>query len=315
MIGKLLENGSLKFGEKGIGAKSCAGTGAALKLNRDYIDSLTIETRFVDSVEASTEFELFGETFSTPVMVAAMSGLGGIHPGGMVEIAKGAATAGAVMWLGIGDESELKEVIATGAKTIKIIKPYRDINLIYEKINQAEKNGAFAVGMDIDFFYGGEIGDSLLRPELMGPRTLDELKGFVKATKLPFIFKGVLSELDARKSLEAGAAAIVVSHHGGSVIDYAVPPLKILPRIAKVINQKIPIFIDTGIVRGTDVFKALALGADGVLVGKTVMLGLAAEGMNGVHKILSGTNEELRRVMSVTGSPDIQSIDPKVIWS
>jgi L-lactate dehydrogenase (FMN-dependent) and related alpha-hydroxy acid dehydrogenases len=232
----------------------------------------------------------------------------------MVEVAKGAAAAGAAMWVGIGDEAELKAIIATGAKTVKIIKPYRDINLIYEKINQAEKDAAFAVGMDIDFFFGGEIGDSLVRPELMGPKTSDQLKGFVKATKLPFIFKGVLSEQDAQKSLDAGAAAIVVSHHGGSVIDYAVPPLKILPRIAKVIDQKIPILIDTGIIRGTDVFKALALGASGVLVGRTVMAGLAAEGMEGVRKILSGTNEELRRVMSLTGSPDIQSIDPKVIW-
>ncbi|HBF38128.1 MAG TPA: alpha-hydroxy-acid oxidizing enzyme [Firmicutes bacterium] len=309
-----MENGNHKLAEKGIGGKSGAETGTALKLNREYIDSLMIETRVIDSVAASTEFKLFGETFATPVMVAALSGLGGIHPGGMVEVAKGAAAAGAAMWVGIGDEAELKAIIATGAKTVKIIKPYQDINLIYEKINQAEKNGAFAVGMDIDFFFGGEIGDSLVRPELMGPKTLEQLKSFVKATQLPFIFKGVLSEQDARKSLEAGAAAIVVSHHGGAVIDYAVPPLKILPRIAKVIDKKIPVFIDTGIIRGTDVFKALALGANGVLVGRTVMAGLAAEGMDGVRNILSGTNEELRRVMSLTGSPDIQSIDPEVIW-
>jgi 4-hydroxymandelate oxidase len=314
MIGKLLEDGKKKLAEKGIGAKSGAETGLALKLNREYLDSLMIETRVLDAVEASTEFKLFGESFATPVMVAALSGLGGVHPDGMVEVAKGAAAAGAVMWAGIGDETELKAIIATGAKTIKIVKPYRDLNLIYEKIKQAEKNGAFAVGMDIDFFFGGEIGDSLIRPELMGPRTLDEVKGFVKSTNLPFILKGILSEQDAKKSLEAGAAAIVVSHHGGSVLDYAVPPLKILPRIAKVIDKQIPVVIDTGIVRGTDVFKAMALGADGVLVGRTVMAGLAAEGMEGVRKIISGTNEELRRAMSLTGAPDIQSIDPEVIW-
>jgi isopentenyl diphosphate isomerase/L-lactate dehydrogenase-like FMN-dependent dehydrogenase len=168
--------------------------------------------------------------------------------------------------------------------------------------------------MDIDFVFGGEIEDSLVRPELMGPKTVDDIKGFVQATKLPFILKGVLSEQDAQKALEAGAAAIVVSHHGGSVLDYAIPPLKILPRIAKVIDRKIPIFIDGGITRGTDVFKALALGASGVLVGRTVMAGLASAGAEGVQKILAGTNEELRRVMSLTGSTDVENIDPELIW-
>jgi 4-hydroxymandelate oxidase len=148
----------------------------------------------------------------------------------------------------------------------------------------------------------------------MGPKSLEDLKSFIKATRLPFIFKGVLSEVDAQKALEAGAAAIVVSHHSGAIIDYAVPPLKVLPKIAKVINKKIPILVDSGIVRGTDVFKALALGADGVLVGRSVMAGLAWGGAEGVEKLLSGTNEELRRVMSLTGSKDIKSIDPSVIW-
>jgi 4-hydroxymandelate oxidase len=306
MIGKLLSEGNSKLG----GRKSGAETGSVLKMTRDYIDSLSIEMRVIDSAVASTEMKLFGETFSTPVMVAALSGLGN----GMVETAKGAGAAGSVMWAGIGDEAELKAMVETGAKVIKIIKPYRDRNLIFKKIAQAEEDGAFAVGMDIDFVFGGEIEDSLIRPELMGPKTFDDIKSFVKATKLPFILKGVLSEQDARKALEAGAAAIVVSHHGGSVLDYAVPPLKILPHIVNVIDRKIPVFVDCGIIRGTDVFKALALGASGVLVGRTVIAGLAASGAEGVQKILEGTNEELRRVMNLTGSPDIESIDSKLIW-
>ena len=168
--------------------------------------------------------------------------------------------------------------------------------------------------MDIIFSFGGEIEDSLVRPELMAPKTLAEIKSFVAATKLPFILKGILSDQDAKKALEAGAAAIVVSHHGGSVLDYAVPPLKILPRVAKTIGGRIPIFVDSGIIRGTDVFKALALGASGVLIGRTVMAGLASGGAEGVHKIISGTNEELRRAMNLTGSLDVRSVDPEVIW-
>jgi isopentenyl diphosphate isomerase/L-lactate dehydrogenase-like FMN-dependent dehydrogenase len=314
MIGKLLAEGNDRLKEKGIGGKRGAETGAVVRMTRDYIDSLMIETRVIDSTAASTEMRLFDETFSTPIMVAALSGLGVICANPMVEVAKGALAAGAAMWVGIGEEPELKAVVETGAKTIKIIKPYKDKSLIFDKIAQAEMDGAFAVGMDIVFSFGGEIEDSLVRPELMAPKTLSELKSFAAATRLPFVLKGILSEQDARKALEAGAAAIVVSHHGGSVLDYAVPPLKILPRIAKAIERRIPVFVDSGIVRGTDVFKALALGANGVLIGRAVMAGLASGGAEGVRGIIGGANEELRRAMSLTGSPDIRSIDPQVIW-
>ncbi len=314
MIGKLLVDGKNKLKEKGISERKGAETGSVLRITRNYMDSLMIETRVIDSVEATTEMSLFGETFGTPVMVAALSGMGGIYPNAMVEVAKGAKAAEAVMWVGIGDELELKEIIETGAKTVKIIKPYKNKDLIFEKIAQAEKLGAFAVGMDIIFSFGGKIGDSLVRPDLMGPKTLSEIKSFVQATKLPFILKGILSERDAQKALEAGAKAIVISHHGGSVLDYAVPPVKILPRIAKVIGGKIPIFVDGGIVRGTDVFKALALGANGVLIGSTVMAGLASEGAEGVKKIIVGTSKELQRIMNLTGSSDILNIDSELIW-
>jgi len=315
MIGKLLADGNGKLRELGIDfLNKAAETRNVLKITRGYIDSLSIETRVIDAVPASTEFKLFGHTFTTPVMPAALSGMGGICPNPMVEMARGAKAAGAAMWVGIGDGQELQAIIETGVKTIKIVKPYKDSDLIFSKLAEAEKLGAFAVGMDIIFVFGGKSDDSLIRPDLMGPKTLAEIQSYVKATKLPFILKGILSEQDAQKALEAGAAAIVVSHHGGSVLDYAVPPLKILPRIAKVIDGKIPVLVDSGIVRGTDVFKALALGADGVLIGRTAIAGLAAGGDEGVRKVLEGTNEELRRVMSLTGCSAVESISPELIW-
>lgn len=315
MIGKLLAEGASKMKELGLNfAENGAETSSSLKITRQYMDSLTIEIRAIDSVEASTEMKLFGEVFATPVMTAALSGLGAFCPNPMVEVAKGAQAAGAVMWGGIGGGEELKAIIETGAKAIKIVKPYRDKDLIFAKIAEAEKYGAFAVGMDTIFGFGGKSKDSLIRPDLMSPQTLSDIQSFVKATKLPFILKGILSEQDTHKALEAGVAAIVVSHHGGNIIDYAVPPLKILPRIAKVVDGKIPIFVDSGIVRGTDVFKALALGANGVLVGRSVMAGLAAEGAEGVRKIIAGTNEELRRVMNLTGCSTLARIDPGAIW-
>jgi isopentenyl diphosphate isomerase/L-lactate dehydrogenase-like FMN-dependent dehydrogenase len=114
--------------------------------------------------------------------------------------------------------------------------------------------------------------------------------------------------------LAAGASAIVVSHHGGSVIDYAVPPLMILPRIIKLVGGLIPVFVDCGIASGADAFKALALGANAVCVGRAVMGGLAADGSEGVRKVLNGINEELRTIMSLTNSANLKEIDPSLIW-
>jgi isopentenyl diphosphate isomerase/L-lactate dehydrogenase-like FMN-dependent dehydrogenase len=282
-------------------------------ITREYFDSLQVELRTIDAAEASTETELFGVSFSTPVMVTALSGLDKTCPNGMVETARGAAAAGAIMWSGIGSEEELEALIGTGAKVIKIIKPYADQDLIFKKIAHAEKAGVLALGMDTDFVFGGRRRKGFAMEYPVSPKTLSDIKSFVKAAGVPFILKGILSEQDAEKALEAGAGGIVVSHHQG-IIDSAVPPLKILPRIARVINNRIPIFVDCGIVKGMDAFKALALGAKAVGIGKAVMKGLAAEGAAGVQKVLETITEELRWAMNLTGSSDPGHIDPAVIW-
>ncbi len=213
--------------------------------------------RHIDSVIPSTELELYGKKFSTPIMTAALSHLNNGRNNGMVEMAMGAKASNAVMWTGMGDEAELEAITATGAQTIKIIKPHYDNNTIFKRIEHAEKSGVLALGMDIDHSFNskGEFDNVMGLP--MSGKSLDEIKEFVKATKLPFIIKGVLSEKDTYKCLEAGVKGIVISHHHG-IMDYAVPPLMVLPKIAKIVNHSIPIFVDCGIVSGIDVFKALA---------------------------------------------------------
>jgi isopentenyl diphosphate isomerase/L-lactate dehydrogenase-like FMN-dependent dehydrogenase len=280
---------------------------------REYFDSLQIELRTIDSVVASTETEIFGSTFSTPVMVSALSGLDNMRANGMSDTAKGALAAGAAMLTGIGSEAELDMLVATGAKIVKIIKPYADQDLIYKKIEHANASGAIALGMDTDFVFGGMQSRGLAMGVPVSPKSLDDIKGFVQASKLPFILKGVLSERDAEKALEAGAGGIMLSHHAG-VIDYAVPPVKILPRIAKLVDGKIPIFVDCSITRGLDAFKALALGASAVAVGRAVLGGLSANGAQGVQKVLEDITSELQWAMNLTGSPDVNHIDPSVIW-
>lgn len=282
-------------------------------ITREYFDSLLIELRHIDSVIADTSLKLYGETFSTPVMTAALSHLKSCHPNGMAELAKGAAEANAVMWVGMGDEEELEEITKTGAKTIKIIKPYADNDLIFKKIEHAQKCGILAVGMDVDHQFNSKGQYDNVLGVQMKAKSLDEIKEFIKAAKVPFIIKGVLSEQDTYKCLEAGAKGLVVSHHHG-IADYAIPPLAILPRIAKIVNKSVPIFVDCCVESGMDVFKALALGASAVSVGRGLMEDLRQNGASGVAKKIADMTEELAGAMSRTCSKDIEHIDPSVIW-
>jgi len=287
--------------------------GDTSRITREYFDSLLVELRHIDSVMPSTELTLYGETFKTPVMLAALSHLNRTHPEGMVEAARGMVLAGGVMWAGMGEKEELEGIVGTGARTIKIIKPYASNDDVLDRIRHAESVGALAVGMDVDHQFGGKghWGDVIGFP--MAPKTLEEIRMFVGATKLPFVVKGVLSERDAYKCLEAGVRGIVVSHHHG-MSDYAVPPLQILPKIAKLVNGRIPIFVDCNVERGMDVFKALALGATAVSVGRALMGPLGEGGAAGVQKAVDLMTDELKWTMAVTCSPDIRSIDPSVIW-
>lgn len=283
------------------------------QITREYFDSLLLEMRHIDAVLPSTKLELYGETFDTPVMMAALSHLNNVCENGMVEMAKGALAANAVNWAGMGDEDEIAAITATGARTINIIKPYADNDYILRRIEHAESCGVMALGMDLDHCFGGNGKYDVVLGEHMTPKSLTQIKEFIKATKLPFVIKGVLSEQDAYKALEAGAKGIVVSHHHG-IMNYAVPPLMILPKIAKVINHQIPIFVDCGVMSGMDVFKALALGADAVSAGRVIMEPLKKSGAEGVKNQIIKMTEELAGTMARTCSPDLNHIDPSVIW-
>ena len=288
--------------------------GDANQITREFFDSLLIEMRHIDSVIPSTKLELYGETFDTPVMMAALSHLNNVREHGMTEMARGACAANAVNWAGMGDETELEEITATGARTIKVIKPYSDNDCIFRRIEHAEKCGVLAVGMDLDHSFNAKGQHDNVLGLQMSPKSLAEIKEFVRATKLPFVIKGVLSEQDTYKCLEAGVRGIVVSHHHG-IMKYAIPPLMILPKIAAIIDHRIPIFVDCGVASGMDVFKALALGADAVSAGRIIMGPLGTDGAEGVKNLILDMTEELAGAMARTGSRDIRHIDSSVIWN
>lgn len=286
--------------------------GDSNEITRRYFDRILIEMRHLDNKLPNTQTELFGRKLDMPITTAAFSHMRTSEMDGMVELAKGAAACNAVNMVGMGDEHELERVIATGAATVKIIKPYADREKIESKIAHARAAGAIAVGIDIDHSMNS-IGayDSVFGNPMM-PITLEELRYYVKIAQMPFVVKGIMSTLDARKCLDAGVSAIVISHHHG-IIPYCVPPLKILPDIAEIANRRMHIFLDCGISDGSDAFKALALGADAVCVGRSIVSSLQAEAAAGVEKYMTQMNDQLRGIMARTGFAEVGEIEPSVL--
>lgn len=292
-----------------------ANPASSKEITRAYFDSLLLEERLMDSVVPSTEFKLYGEVFKTPIMTAALSHIGTFNPdmpNGMVQYAKGAEMANAVHWIGMGSNEEFAEVMATGAKTIRIIKPYADEEKIYSQIRQAKELGALAVGMDIDHMFDLKGNPDVCVGEQMAVKSSEDLRRYVGYAEIPFIVKGVLSVQDAVKCAQIGVRGIVVSHHGGR-LNYAVPPLYVLPDIVKAVGGKMPVFVDCGICSGMDAYKALALGATAVSVGLHLIPYIRQGGAEAVAGRINEMTGEMKGIMAYTGVANTKSFDATVI--
>lgn len=286
----------------------------ANQITRAYFDSILVEPRYLDSCVPDLTMELYGRKYASPIMIAAFSHLNGTHPEGMVEMARGAALADVCNWAGMGSKEELQGILDTGAGTIKIIKPYADRNHLVDMIHFAEAHGATAVGIDIDHSFNSKGEPDVVLGIPMQPVTREELRDFVKETKLPFIVKGVLSVQDAVKCAEAGVKGALISHHHG-IVPYAVPPLMALPKIRAAVGNAMDLFVDCGVDTGSDVFKCLALGAKAVCVGRCILPSLHDHGAEGVQSYLEGMRDELRAMMARTCCKNLDSIPADVLWN
>lgn len=287
--------------------------GNSNRITRAWLDSLLIETRYMDAEVPDLSFRLFGETFPSPIMTAALSHLDHfMFPGASGALAQGTKEAGAVLWYGMAPEEEIERLAAFGARMIEIIKPYSDRDMIYRKITHAEKTGLLAVGIDIDHSFGNDgEKDNVFGNEMTALRTA-ELEEICRISKLPVIVKGVLSLQDAEKCLRAGAAGLVLSHHNNR-IEYAVPPGVLLPEIAGLAKGQAPVFVDCEIRTGMDAFKMLALGASGVCIGRPLMTAIQKNGSEGVRDYLLKANQNLKKAMAFTGCASLEEMDPTVI--
>ena len=287
----------------------------ANEITERYLDSILFKERLIDSVVADTGIELFGTKFSSPVMMPAFSHLkefGGRALTGLEEYSIAAKNMNILNFVGMMENDMYKRIADTGAKTVRIVKPYADNIKVRDQMKYAEDEGAFGIGMDIDHIFGSE-GLDVVVGELMTVQTSDMIRSYIKSTTLPFFVKGVLSEEEAVKCADLGAKAIIVSHHHGR-LPYAVPPLMILPSIKKALKGRdVKIIVDCGISSGADVYKCLALGADAAAVGRSMLPALEEGGIQGMEKFIEKVSNELRFIMSCTGFETVSQIDDSCI--
>ena len=283
----------------------------ANEITARYMDSILIKERLIDSVVADTSIELFGTKFASPVMTPAFSHLkefNGRSLTGLEEYSIAAKELNILNFVGMMENDMFPRIIATGAKTVRIVKPYGDNAKVRDQMKFAEDAGAFGIGMDIDHIFGSD-GLDVVIGEKMAEQTSDMIRSYIESTSLPFFIKGVLSEAEAVKCADLGAKCIIVSHHHGR-LPYAVPPMMILPSIRKALEGRdVKIIVDCGIASGADVYKCLALGADAASVGRSMLPSLEEGGAEGVSKFIKGVNDELRFIMSCTGFASVDQID------
>ena len=287
----------------------------ANEINEQFMDSIFFEQRLIDSVKADIKTTLFGKEFSMPVAMPAFSHLGHYSNrplSGLEEYSIAAKECNILNFCGMMENDGFKKIMDVNPTTVRIVKPYADNGKIRDQLAFAESIGAFGVGMDIDHIFGN-TGYDICMGEEMAAQTSDMLKSYIDSVKIPFIVKGVLSVEDALKCAELGAKGIIVSHHHGR-LPYAAPPMMVLPEIKEALKGKdVTIIVDCGVTSGSDVYKALALGADAAAVGRSMLPFLEKDGSDGVCEYIESVGNELRFVMSATGFKKVADIDDSAL--
>lgn len=286
--------------------------GNADQITRAYLDSLLLELRHMGNEIPDTKAAILGQEIRTPVMAGSLTLFDKMNPAGARGFAEAVREAGTIMWAGWMDDETFEEAADTGVRIIRGIKPFEDEDKIFRAIETAKKCGAIAISMDIDHCFGDSGKDCGFVLGKLSHKSLEQLRSYVKATELPFIFKGILSTYDTERCMEIGAGGIAVSHHKG-IWSYTVPPLLVLPEIRKTAGSSLGIFADCGIRDGIDAFKALASGADGVCVARPLMAAYSKGGPEAVTEYLIRMTEELAGTMAKTGAKDLKHIDPSVL--
>ena len=268
-----------------------------------------------------TTLELFGQHMVLPVFAAPIGGMN-LHYGTRYDdlayndlLVPACADAGIAAFTGDGVNPAVMKgatvaIQKNGGCGVPTVKPW-NVETIREKMELVRQSQAFAVAMDID-----AAGLPFLKNQIppAGSKTVDELKEITSMTEKPFILKGIMTVNGAKKALEAGAAGIVVSNHGGRVLDQCPSTAEVLPAIADAVGGQMTILVDGGIRSGMDVFKALALGADAVLIGRPFVNMVYGGGAEGVKTYVEKLKEELMDTMAMCGAHCLAEIKRSMIF-
>lgn len=302
----------------GPGAK---GTGTVAIRNYEGWQDVFVNVDTIQDTNAvSTTFELFGKTFKYPIFAGPVGAVD-MHYSDLYTdatyndaLVEGARKAGIAAFTGDGMDDRIMEAATATIQAqdgigVPTIKPW-PLDIVKAKMELAKQSGAFAVAMDVDA--AGLPFLKAFNPPA-GRKGVEELKAIRAMCPVPFIIKGIMSVEGARKALEAGADAIVVSNHGGRVQDGTPSTASVLPKIAQAVQGKMKIFVDGGIRTGVDVFKALALGADGVLVARPFVNAVYGAGAQGVQTLVEKLGSELADTMQMCGATDLASIQASMV--
>src|ERR1700687_4589564 len=324
-----------------------AGDELSLRRNRAAFDELLLSPRVLRAVSRlDTTRELFGAQLAYPILLAPAAYHRLAHPEGELATARGAGAAGATMGVVSLSNATFEEIaaVATGPLWFQLYVQ-RDRSFTRELVQRVEAAGCAAICITVDTPVLGtrhrEVRDRFGLPEGLDRANLRGCKGATAShrdesglysevldaaltwegidwirgfAKVPILLKGILAPADAALAVEHGVAGIIVSNHGARNLDTTPATIEALPRVVEAVDGRLPVLLDGGIRRGTDVIKALALGARAVLVGRPYLWGLAAAGAEGVASAMKRLRPELLAAMALCGLPTLAAIDRSVLW-
>jgi len=305
----------LKFG--GIGS------GASFYNNISALKKYKLKMKLIsDHFEPDTSYNFFGKKLSMPIMGASIAGVNSFGGDTVITekefcraVVLGCKAAGTIGWRGdtytysLENSYGLNAISEADGWGVKIVKP-RDQESIIKFYEKAEKIGAIAVGIDIDGC--GSFAMSTHNQPVF-KKSLEDIKELVSSTHLPVIIKGIMCLEDALAAFKAGVSVIVISNHGGRVLDHTPGTANVLPKIASKLKPKVKIIVDGGIRTGYDVLKMLALGAESVLIGRDIVRAAVGGGIEGVRLHMEYLHKTLAKAMKMTNCKKLSDISSDIL--
>jgi len=325
-----------------------AGDELSLRRNRAAYDAIRLKPRVLRDVsQLDTRLELLGQRMDFPILLAPTAYHKLMHPEGETATARGAGAAGAILVASSFSTTAIEDIGKAATRPLWFqLYVQTDRGFTRELVQRAESAGCQAIAVTVDtpvigvrnreqrdhfqlppglhienfksFLSQAQhpgLGDAGIYSPILDPKLTWEGVDWVRSiAKVPVLLKGILSPEDARLAVQHGVAGVLVSNHGARNLDTVPATIEALPGVVEAVDGRIPVLVDGGVRRGTDVVKALALGAKAVLIGRSYLWGLAANGAAGVEQVIKILRTEFLAAMALCGTPSLAKIDRNLLW-